>query len=176
MGTARFLAVFDYDHTIVNDNTDIVARDLIPSDSIPDDVKILYRSSGWINYMQAIFDLLHKHGKTKNQIQEAIKNIPECPGMTQCIKKLKENAFDVIVISDSNSVFIDTWNKGRISDNIDAIFTNPARFDTSERWELSSTFFIISPKLIQIFLDSVSSRTTTKNIAHSVRRIFVRVK
>lgn len=132
-GDIRFLAVFDYDHTIVNENTDIVVRDLIDANLIPDEVKKLYKSSGWIQYMQAIFDLLQKHGKTKDDIYEAIQNIPECPGMIQCIKKLKENAFETIIISDSNSVFIDTWNKGKISDYISTIFTNPARFDSNDR-------------------------------------------
>lgn len=128
----RFLAVFDYDHTIVQENTDIVVRDLIDSSVIPNEVKQLYRSSGWINYMQAIFDLLHKHGKTKDQIHEAIRSIPETPGMKQCMKKLTDNAFEVIVISDSNSVFIDTWNRDhRIADYISTIFTNPARFDAN---------------------------------------------
>lgn len=126
---AHYLAVFDYDHTIVDKNTDLVARDLIDSTLIPDSVKNLYKSSGWIDYMQEIFNLLYVNNVTRGQIEEVIRDIPETTGMIKCFQQLKQNRFEVIIISDSNSIFIDTWNKGRIADCISDIFTNPARFD-----------------------------------------------
>ncbi|XP_063709134.1 pyridoxal phosphate phosphatase PHOSPHO2-like [Culicoides brevitarsis] len=126
---SQYLAVFDYDHTVVDKNTDLVARDLIDASLIPDTVKNLYKSSGWIDYMQEIFNLLHTNHVTRDQIEKAIREIPETPGMVKCFQELRRNAFEVIVISDSNSVFIDTWNKNRIAESICDIFTNPARFD-----------------------------------------------
>lgn len=129
-GGAKYLAVFDYDHTIVDKNTDLVARDLIDASLIPDSVKNLYKSSGWIPYMQEIFNLLHVNNVSRPEVERAIRDIPETPGMIKCFQQLRQNRFEVIIISDSNSVFIDTWNKGRITDCLSEIFTNPARFDT----------------------------------------------
>lgn len=130
--TPKYLAVFDYDHTVVDDNTDLVARALINPGLIPDTVRELHKSSGWIEYMQEIFKLLHKHAITRQEILDGIRTIKETPGMTECFKKLSENQFEIIIISDSNSVFIDTWNQGRLSEYISKVFTNPARFDENE--------------------------------------------
>lgn len=126
----KYLAVFDYDHTVVDKNTDSVARDLIPESLIPESVKNLYKSSGWIEYMQEVFNLLHVNNISQDHIKKAIRDIPETPGMTKCLQQLRQNKFEVIVISDSNSVFIEHWNKDRIGEYISEVFTNPARFDS----------------------------------------------
>uniref|UniRef100_A0A336N4H3 CSON006288 protein n=1 Tax=Culicoides sonorensis TaxID=179676 RepID=A0A336N4H3_CULSO len=131
--SAKYLAVFDYDHTIVDANTDLVARGLIDQNLIPDRVKNLYKSSGWIDYMQEIFKLLYANNVSKVQIEQAIRDIPETPGMIKCFQELQKNQFELVIISDSNSVFIDTWNKGRISEYLTEIYTNPAHFDDEGR-------------------------------------------
>jgi len=132
----KYLAAFDYDHTVVDDNTDIVARALIDPNLIPDRVKQLYKSSGWIDYMQEIFNLLHANGKTRPEIEHAIRQIPETPGMIECFENLVANEFEIVIISDSNSIFIDTWNQGRIASFVSEIFTNPAKFEDNGRLSL----------------------------------------
>lgn len=131
--STKYLAAFDFDHTVVDENTDIVARDLIDSSLIPESVKQLYKSSGWIEYMQEIFNLLHSNGRSPVDIRTAIRAIPETEGMSECIKKLAQSGFEVIVISDSNSMLIDAWCESRIAGCFSEIFTNPARFDDSGR-------------------------------------------
>lgn len=124
------LIAFDFDHTIVDDNTDIVVRGLVEMDKIPHEITKMYTSTGWIPYMQAIFKILHKHGIQKSEIIDAVRKIPEVPGMINCLKYLSSNNFDIIIISDSNSEFITQWNEYQnISKYVNAVFTNPAEFN-----------------------------------------------
>lgn len=130
----RNLVAFDFDHTVVNDNTDIVVRDLIAKEKISDDVKLLYTSSGWIPYMQAIFNLLHSNGFKRNDLLTAIECIPEVNGMKELMRRLYETQqTDVIVVSDSNSEFIGHWCRHNgIDEYVTQVFTNPAAFNTDE--------------------------------------------
>lgn len=130
----RLLAL-DFDHTVVDDNTDIVARDLVSAETIPSTVKDLYKASGWIPYMQEIFHILYANGFRKDDLLAAVEAIPEVAGFTDLIRTLHtEHNFDVIIVSDSNTEFIGAWNqRHRIDPYIRSVFTNPARFDEEER-------------------------------------------
>lgn len=129
-GTHRKLVAFDFDHTVVDDNTDIVVRDMVKS-KITDEVTKLYKKSGWIPYMQEIFYLLHNDGFTKSQIKDAIEGIPEVAGLKTLFKELNETGrVDIIIISDSNSVFIKFWcDHNDVSKYIKHIYTNQAQFN-----------------------------------------------
>lgn len=66
--------------------------------------------NGWVSYMQYIFDMLRDHNITENTIREAMRKIPANPGMITLIKTLHDDHdFDIIIISDANTLFIDTW-------------------------------------------------------------------
>lgn len=127
------MAAFDFDHTVVDDNTDIVVRDLMTS-NITDDVKKLYKKSGWIPYMQEIFHILHADGITKSQIKEAIEEIPEVAGLKTLFKELNDTGIvDIIIISDSNSVFIKYWcDHNDVSKYIKHTYTNQAHFNDQD--------------------------------------------
>lgn len=128
------MVAFDFDHTVVDDNTDTVVRDLIGKDEIPDEVKFLYTSSGWIPYMHAIFKLLHANGIRRSDMLAAIENIPEVIGMRELIRRLHATQYtDVILVSDSNSQFIGHWcRQNGIAAYVKHVFTNPAEFDANE--------------------------------------------
>lgn len=130
----RHLVAFDFDHTVVADNTDIVVRDLISKNKIPNEVKFLYTDSGWIPYMGAVFKILHANGIRRNDMLTAIESIPEVAGMKDLIRKLYASQdTDVIIVSDSNSQFIGHWCRHNgIDECIKKIFTNPAEFDANE--------------------------------------------
>lgn len=126
------MAAFDFDHTIVNDNSDIVARDLIPKTfTIPDDVKSLYSSdNGWTQYMAEIFKILHEFNIPKNEITAAITAIPEVPGIVELLRNLVDMNFEIIIISDSNVEFIRCWCEAKgITNLIEKIYSNPASFN-----------------------------------------------
>lgn len=130
MSTHRTLIALDFDHTVVDDNTDIVARNLLNSDKIPEAVKKLYKGSDWIFYMQEVFNLLHANGFSQEDILNAIRGIPETPGFCDFIRRMAQPPdVDVVIISDSNTVFINTWlEKHQLTESIREIFTNPAEF------------------------------------------------
>lgn len=129
----RKLVAFDFDHTVVDDNTDIVVRDLVAREKIPDEVVKLYKHSGWIPYMQEIFNILHANGITKSHILSAVETIPEVAGLKNLFKCLHSSQdFDLIIISDSNSEFINYWCKfNGIIDYVNEIYTNPAEFHSN---------------------------------------------
>ncbi|XP_043256021.1 pyridoxal phosphate phosphatase PHOSPHO2-like [Colletes gigas] len=124
------LVAFDFDHTITNDNTDVVARKLLPQEKLTDSVKELCRSSGWIAYMAKIFELLHSNCIDIKQIERAIVNIPPVPGIEKLLRELHSNGCEIIIISDSNTLFISDWLKSKKLDHIiTQVFTNPAKLD-----------------------------------------------
>lgn len=127
---AKNLAVLDFDHTVVDGNTDTIVADLLEK-SVRNSVRDLYQKDGWTAYMQAIFELLHKNNIQQQQITTTINNIPAVNGFPNLIKQLNEQFnYDVIIISDSNSYFIDSWlESNQLKKHILNTFTNPAKFE-----------------------------------------------
>lgn len=127
---AKKLAVLDFDHTVINGNTDTIVADLL-DETVVGSVTNLYKRDGWTLYMQAIFKLLHAHNIQQEQITETINNIQAVPGFPNLIKELNSKLnFDVIIISDSNSYFIDSWlDANGLKAYVLRIFTNPAHFE-----------------------------------------------
>ncbi|CAH0550281.1 unnamed protein product [Brassicogethes aeneus] len=126
------LIAFDFDHTIVDDNTDTVVAALINKNQIPDSLRTLYRKDGWTSYMQGIFKLLHQNDIKESRILEAIKSIKPVPGICELIQKAHNDLnCHVIIISDSNTYFIEHWLKYHELDKYVAkVFSNPAELDS----------------------------------------------
>lgn len=125
----RYLAAFDFDHTMVNDNTDTVVASLLNPGDIPPEV-ISLSKTGWTKYMQAIFALLHQAEIKPARIKKTVVEIAETAGMVKCLKTLRANNFDLIIISDSNSQFIRDWNDAHdLTNDFAQVYTNPAHFD-----------------------------------------------
>lgn len=124
------LIAFDFDHTIIDKNSDVVAMDLLPKNSIPDSLRKLYTDDGWTNFMQGIFKLLYEHDYNENKIRSVIEDLEETKGMCNLIKQLSEKFnYDVIIISDSNSYFINAWlERHDLREKVTKVFTNPAQF------------------------------------------------
>lgn len=124
------LAAFDFDHTIINKNSDTAIADLLNDNEIPLKLKELHKIDGWTQYMQGIFDILFSKGVTENVINSTIRSLSPTEGMIEVIDELfyKLNC-DIIIISDSNSYFIDNWLKHYdLNNKILRVFTNPAQF------------------------------------------------
>ncbi|KAF4524345.1 hypothetical protein B566_EDAN015898 [Ephemera danica] len=132
---------------------------------IPESVKQLYRTDGWTAYMQSIFKLVQANGVSQEQIKEAIQNIPHTPGMESLLDSLhKRGDCEVIIISDSNSVFISDWLQNASADHIvSKTFTNPAWYDEEgqlqikmyheQDWCTLSTRNLCKGHILQSFLD-----------------------
>ena len=89
----------------------------------------MYSNEGWTEYMAAIFKFLHGIGITKDEILACMNEIPLTEGMDKLFELLSSDVYDVIIISDSNSVFIECIMKSfHYEKNVDRVFTNPAQF------------------------------------------------
>ncbi|XP_011308489.1 pyridoxal phosphate phosphatase PHOSPHO2 [Fopius arisanus] len=128
--TKPLLIAFDFDHTIANKNSDHVAHQMLPG-GVPADVKELYHSGGgWTEFMRRCFQLLHAAKISKDDLESTVNAIPPVPGYEDLLNNLHSNNCEVIIISDSNSVFIDNWLvHKKLRHTITNISTNPAFFD-----------------------------------------------
>ena len=129
---SRLLLVFDFDHTIINENSDVLVQELAPNGKIPPHIKSLYTDRGWTPFMREVFVYLHQNEVTSSQIQNFMKALPFAPGMPALLSQLlqKQDSIEAIIISDSNECFIQTIldDKGYTS-VFEKVFTNPASFD-----------------------------------------------
>ncbi|KAF6197914.1 hypothetical protein GE061_007656 [Apolygus lucorum] len=118
------LLAFDFDHTIIDDNSDTVVRGLLKEKPTTS-----YSSCGWTSYMQEIFTMLAAQGTTESQIRKAVVDLREVEGFSDLMESLQDLDAEVIIISDSNEYFIHHWLVGKgIVEKVKKVFTNPAKF------------------------------------------------
>ncbi|KAM9765555.1 pyridoxal phosphate phosphatase PHOSPHO2 [Menidia menidia] len=128
------LMVFDFDHTVVDDNSDTWVIKCLPDQTLPDSVKNSYRKGQWTEYMGRVMNHIGEQKVGCDRIRSVMETIPFTDGMTDLLTFISENksAIDCIVISDSNTIFIDWILKAAGHRTaVDLVFTNPARFNES---------------------------------------------
>jgi pyridoxal phosphate phosphatase PHOSPHO2 len=130
------LVVFDFDHTIVDDNSDTYVNQLFPTDE-------QYRlanneclhMSCWTDRMRHIFTHLSRYHTTEDDYIRHMQMMPLTDGLARLIvflHSLKDT--QLIIVSDSNSMFIDIVLKhNQLDDRFKNIFTNRAYFDRNEQ-------------------------------------------
>ena len=128
----KVLVAFDFDHTLIDNNSDTYINKLAPGHKIPEDVKSLYRKDGWTLYMREVFKFLHSNGISKDDILTCLEEIKLTDGMRDLLMGVPRGSTEFIIISDSNSLFIDHILRHLgLRDLFQGIFTNPAKFDES---------------------------------------------
>jgi len=130
------LLVFDFDHTITDLNTDVEVQKLHPAGRIPETSEVhgLYSSLGWTEYMREVFKLLHEEGVSKDSILACMAALEFTPGMEDLLRtSVADYGAKIIIISDSNSVFIEHILQHRgLAHLIDQVYTNPGRWMEGE--------------------------------------------
>ena len=129
------LVVFDFDHTIIDANSDIHVNALFPTDEQRRSAeKNVSQFQSWTERMQNIFRQLHSCQITENDYVKNMQEIPLTDGFAELIKYLHSLPnTELIVASDANLVFIQTILKHRHLDHaFKAIFTNPAYFRSDD--------------------------------------------
>jgi pyridoxal phosphate phosphatase PHOSPHO2 len=76
----RTLIAFDFDHTIVEENTDIFLLRLLEGKDLPDEILSQKQSLGWTHYMGKIFQYLHSQGVKSQSIRTHMQKTPLVPG------------------------------------------------------------------------------------------------
>ena len=103
----KFLAVFDFDQTLLEHNTDVAIQTLAPGGKVPHEVHAVAKSNGWTAFVNECHAYFHKNGAKKCDILNFIREMPYVEGAINMIKKLKNDLnADIIIISDANSIYI----------------------------------------------------------------------
>ncbi|XP_033113078.1 pyridoxal phosphate phosphatase PHOSPHO2-like [Anneissia japonica] len=126
----KVLLACDFDHTIINDNSDTWVLQL-SSDKVPADIRSRYDIHGsWTDYMDEIFKFLHSKGITPEQIINHMQKIPFVDGMKELLLlQAQSQSVDCIILSDSNKIFINCiLEASGLLESIGAVYTNPAEF------------------------------------------------
>lgn len=128
----KTLVVFDFDHTLVDNNSDTWVVRCAPDQSLPDWLTSSYKKGRWTEYMGRVMTYIGENAVTKEAIQREMEAIPFTHGMIELLTFITHNKseIDCIVVSDANSLFIDWILHGAgVRSAVDQILSNPASFD-----------------------------------------------
>ena len=110
------LVVFDFDETVVNCNSDTYINVLAPGGAIPEQLwNNFLDDNDWTAYMQQVFAYLGNAGVRENDYKRCRATMPFVDSVKRLLQNLGEGVndginggkrFEVIVISDANSFFI----------------------------------------------------------------------
>lgn len=126
----KTLMVFDFDHTVVDDNSDTWVIRCLPDQTLPDSVKNTYRKGHWTEFMGRVMNYIGDQQVSPDRVRSVMESIPFTPGMADLLTFISEHksTIDCIVISDSNTMFID-WilQASGFQAAVDQVFSNPAK-------------------------------------------------
>ena len=129
--SSPLLAVFDFDQTLLECNTDVEIQKIAPGGKVPEDLKIIAKKQNWTAFVNACLAHFAQNGISAQEILQFIRDMPFVEGAKDMIKKLKdEYKADIIIISDANSMYIEESLKNAgLFEAFNEIFTNPAKVD-----------------------------------------------
>ena len=80
--------------------------------------------------MGAIFANLHDQGVDQQQLLKCVEEIPITDGMKELLQHASQKGHECIIISDSNSKFINQiLQRYNLEECVSVVYTNPASFD-----------------------------------------------
>lgn len=130
------LFVFDFDYTLINNNTDTWVMGLRPELCLRERLSELRRRFPcWTDLMDHVFAELHQAGCWRREMLEHMGRLEVYNQALKALKAVSECEWaDAIIVSDSNSVFIEHILKQcSVGSVVTEVFTNPAYFDESGR-------------------------------------------
>ncbi|XP_068585402.1 probable phosphatase phospho1 [Cebidichthys violaceus] len=132
----RFLVLFDFDETIINESSDDAVVRALPGQRLPDWLRNSYREGHYNEHMQKVLVYMAEQGVSEDSIHSAVEKIPPTPGLVNLLQYLQgyQQDFELAVVSDANMYFIETWlERAGVRHLFAKIFTNPAGFDATGR-------------------------------------------
>uniref|UniRef100_A0A8C5WHB3 Phosphoethanolamine/phosphocholine phosphatase n=1 Tax=Leptobrachium leishanense TaxID=445787 RepID=A0A8C5WHB3_9ANUR len=111
--TLKYLLIFDFDETIINENSDDSVVQVAPGQELPDWLRETFEEGYYNRYMQKVFEYFGDQGVTLADIKTAYENIPLSPGMPELFRFLFKNQdrFEIILVSDANMFGIESTLK-----------------------------------------------------------------
>jgi pyridoxal phosphate phosphatase PHOSPHO2 len=118
------LAIFDFDSTLISCDS----SDTLSSYQLPNEIESLYNEFNWPTRMNACFKYLKQHFDiNSNDIVAKLGSIQIEKEMKHLIMSLKKENYKLLIISDSNKLFIETiLNQNNMISYFDEIITNQA--------------------------------------------------
>lgn len=101
------VAFFDFDRTIVDDDSDATIINKLREKKPPPD----WESSNhdWTPYMSDVFEHAYSAGLSEEDILSCIASMKPNLGVQQLIRTLSQQGWEIVVITDANSVFVNHW-------------------------------------------------------------------
>ncbi|VVC86829.1 unnamed protein product [Leptidea sinapis] len=119
------LAVFDFDRTIVYEDTDATIIDRLREKRPPPEWEA--GSQDWTPYMSDVFEHAYSAGFHPADILDSIASMRPAPGMPELLLTLAARGWDILLLTDANTVFVNHWLKTHgLRDIVTAIITNRA--------------------------------------------------
>ncbi|XP_008403104.1 pyridoxal phosphate phosphatase PHOSPHO2 [Poecilia reticulata] len=135
----KILMVFDFDHTVVDENCDIWVIKCLPKQTLPDSVESTYRRGQWTEYMGRVMAYIGDQGVAPDRVRSVMETIPFTPGMPELFTFISENksTVDCIIVSDANTMFIEWVLQGAgLWEAVNQVYSNPASINESGYMEL----------------------------------------
>ncbi|XP_048227610.1 thiamine phosphate phosphatase-like protein [Ricinus communis] len=132
---ARVVVVFDFDKTLIDcDSDNWVVEQL----GVDDTFLHLLPTLPWNSLMDQMMIEIHSRKKTIQDIAECLRQVPLHPRIISAIQSAHASGFDLRIVSDANTFFIETILKHYgLMDCFSEIYTNPTYVDTEERLRIS---------------------------------------
>ncbi|TDL25911.1 hypothetical protein BD410DRAFT_764121 [Rickenella mellea] len=124
------LVVFDFDWSLVDQDSDRWIFEVL-APHLRRKMKTLKESIQWTDLVAQSLRELHAEGKSRNDIETALRILPFHPAMIRGITNLKARRKTMFFcLSNANSIFINTILESKgLSDFFEEIVTNPAEWD-----------------------------------------------
>lgn len=128
--SAKKLFVFDFDETIINENSDTYIYKALKTNEIPTEFKNPdYTNINWVDFMKKVFLYMKKENVAPKELKLVLENVPLTPGFDKLLNYLvkKQDSIESIIISNANNLFIEWILSKRGYDKLfRKIYTNPA--------------------------------------------------
>ncbi|XP_053309787.1 phosphoethanolamine/phosphocholine phosphatase [Spea bombifrons] len=100
----KYLLIFDFDETIINENSDDSVIQAAPGKELPEWLRQTFQDGFYNQYMQRVFQYMAEKGVRLVDIKTVYEKIPLSPGMADLFRFLLKNQdrFEIILISDAN--------------------------------------------------------------------------
>ncbi|KAL1778861.1 phosphoethanolamine/phosphocholine phosphatase isoform X1 [Sigmodon hispidus] len=128
-GAPRFLLTFDFDETIVDENSDDSIVRAAPGQQLPESLRATYREGYYNEYMQRVFKYLGEQGVRPRDLRAVYETIPLSPGMGDLLQFVAKqgSCFEVILISDANTFGVESALRAAGHHSLfRRIFSNPS--------------------------------------------------
>lgn len=126
----RFLLVFDFDETLVDENSDDSVLRLLRGRALPEPLR--RRSGPYNEHMQRLLAWLGEQGVRPGELRALYESLPLSPGIPELLQLLSKHreSFELLLISDANVFGVEAKLRAAGARSLfRKIFSNPASVD-----------------------------------------------